>query len=86
MGEDLRDANIPHWTWRVSRLGTALLGVLTGLLLVDRTGLAGLPSVWLTLAAVGFLAGAIRGEEARRPTWYAFVVAISLLIVTGTFQ
>ena len=86
VGEDLRKANIPHRTWLVSRVGTALLGMLIGLVLVDRAALAGRPTIWLTLAAIGFIAGAVRGEEARRPTWYAFVAAISILIMAGTFQ
>jgi PTS system mannose-specific IID component len=84
VGPVLREAALGRRSEWVSRLGTALLGVLAGLLGV--VGLHGGPlgPLWVALGAAAFVAGLLGGLRAWRPAALVAVGTVVSILTVGT--
>ncbi len=77
VGSVLREARLAHRTGWINRAGTALLGVLAGLLCAVGVRGGPLELLWVALGAAAFLAGLLGGIRAWRP---AALVAVGTVV------
>jgi mannose PTS system EIID component len=86
VGRWLRGAQLSHHSATVARVGTVLLGVVLGLAIAR--GIHGEPVPAPLLVLSGFLlaAGAHRGLELRRWSWFVFLSAILLFLLVGALR
>lgn len=82
VGRRLRAAGLARAAENVSRAGTTLLGVLTGVVFVADTGLDASPWVWSAFAVGAFAVGLVGGQRVWRPAALAVVGAIVFITLT----
>lgn len=84
VGSRLRESALPTWGHRLQAAGVVLLGVILGLLAVDRGPLSAEGSSWWVAPAMGlFLVGVFRGRELWRPAGVTFGLVLVGLLVLG---
>ena len=83
VGTAIQSAGLGQWTQRIRSLGTLLLGFLVGLLLTSPDALPAAGLGWTALAGAAFLAGALLGHRAWRPSAAAVVGAVGIAVVWG---
>lgn len=84
LGPLLRSANLAPLAGRVTRVGTVLLGFLTGLIFAIDEGLRDPAWLWLPLAVGALAVGMLGGQRIWRPTALIVVGTVSLVIVLGS--
>lgn len=76
-------ARLGAWTERLRLVGSALLGLVVGTVLIGQGGLADTGHLWSGLAAVAFVSGLLVGHRMWRPTAVAVVSTVAFLATWG---
>jgi len=84
LGPLLRSANLAPLAGRVARVGTVLLGFLTGLILTLDDGLREPAWLWIPLALIAIASGMLGGQRIWRPTALVVVGTVGLVVVLGS--
>ena len=83
VGSRLRALALGHRAEVLYRVGTLLLGTLSGLLLTSSTAMGGTGWFWPVLAVSGFAVGAFGGPRVWRPTALVVVGVVFVNLVWG---